>query len=119
MRKLVIAPVIFGVLVAAGAANAQQHPWVPSDVYTGKLYQGNLPNGAPADQNPWVPSDVYTSKAYTGQLPNGAPAYVAIPQGDSSRQVAHTRNPGATAHGDSSRKHAAGTKRHTAETQTK
>ena len=117
MRTFVIAPVVVGVLFA-GAANAQQHPWVPSDVYTGKVYNGSLPNGVPADQNPLVPSDVYTSKAYTGNLPNGAPAYVAIPQ-DSSRQVAHTRNPGATAHGDSHRKHAAGTKRHTAETQTK
>ena len=117
MRKFVIAPVIFGVIFAASTANAQQNPWVPSDVYTGKLYQGSLPNGAPADQHPWVPSDVYTAKVYTGHLPNGAPAYVAVPQAASNRQVAHNRNPGAIAHRSSSgaKHHAAGDKRHTAE----
>jgi hypothetical protein len=113
MRKFIIGPVLFGVLFAgfAGAANAQQHPWVPSDVYTGKVSQGSLPNGVPDDRNPLVPSDVYTSRAYTGQLPNGAPAYVAIPQTASGRQVAHARNPG-----DSRKHQAAATKRHTAET---
>jgi len=94
MRKL-IGPVLFGVLVAgfAGAANAQQNPWVPSDVYTGKVYNGSLPNGVPADQNPWVPSDVYTGKVNTGNLPNGAPAWASTrpAHSDSKRHTTESK----------------------------
>jgi len=66
MRTFVIATALVGAVLFTGAANAQQHPWVPSDVYTGKLYNNSLPNGVPADQNPLVPSDVYTGKLDTG-----------------------------------------------------
>ena len=72
MRKLVIAPALLGTLLVAGAAHAQQHPWVPSG-FNGSV--GSVPDGstpAVADQHPWVPSNVYT-----GNLPNGAPAYAA------------------------------------------
>jgi len=73
MRKLVIGPALLAALLVAGAAHAQQHPWVPSG-FNGPT--GSLPNGAPAviDQHPWAPSGVYV-----GSLPNGEPVYGARP----------------------------------------
>ena len=73
MRKLVLAlaPALVGVFLA-GAAQAQQHPWVPSN-FSGLT--GSRPNGAPAaisEQHPWVPSDVYA-----GNQRNSAPAWAS------------------------------------------
>jgi hypothetical protein len=45
MRTLVSTFVV-GVCLVAAPAFAQQHPWVPSCVYTeGCMYQGSVPNG--------------------------------------------------------------------------
>ena len=39
MRTLV-STVLVGICIAASPALAQQHPWVPGDVYTGKVQNG-------------------------------------------------------------------------------
>ena len=39
MRTLV-STILVGISIAASPAFAQQHPWVPSDVYTGKVQNG-------------------------------------------------------------------------------
>lgn len=70
MRKLVSGSALLAALVVAGAAHAQEHPWVPSG-FNGPT--GSLPNGAPIVSNhPWV-----STGAYVGNLPNGAPAFAA------------------------------------------
>lgn len=74
MRKLITGSALFAALVVAGAAHAQEHPWIPSG-FNGP--SGSLPNGAPSvSDHPWVPSGVYV-----GNLPNGAPVFApaAVP----------------------------------------